>query len=1244
MDKGELIRTLNEALAVASTSNWTVLPGIEQCPTCDVLLNTPAFAAFFAVVDPKGSVAEWAERAQREIAELRHSEARWDHDLELVLVADESQVRGELAAVRKVLANRYTCRKFVLSVNGRPLRELLQSMPFWPPAELLAGPGTLVGSGIRALQGFDPSLITHIASYSPGVDSIAGSVIEGRYALHHAPAEQKATRARAVQRTEGIRLTGLDIAEFRGIRQLNHADMSFGADVVVVYGPNGVGKTSIADAFEWAVTGEVGRLSKYKQDSGLPDLLSHVLSQGASAKVVCHLGNRKVIGREHLARGTYATIGGKHASDNRDLIDAVVGTTAPTGGTRLTIGALRDLFRGSHLLGQHSMREFLTQTSADERFNILTSMIGAEEFVRFRQKTTDIRKRVESACRTHGVAMDQDGLRLREVNRRVEAAESELGQLKVLLGSTLAPETAIAELLGVAGRHGCSLAEDDLTSLEHEPLHQRLEFVRIQMEPLLASRRKEAAERVTRLRDIEAAAASYRGALAATATLRRQCSESEASAAQLQVKVQEGQASAPNAKQRVRELTNALQTATESHSRLAWLSVKIQELYQHRLRVDQIGAHLVQVTAQAKQGRDQSAEADQSLGNERRRLDALGQTAAKLSAAKTMVDSLRNRLVQMIAPLVGEIAGLTEREASLATELPAIAAKGQTARGRLRQVQADVERLQNGQAALTRQHGERQGALSTLAELVQSATCPLCGHAFDTAEKLKQEIAKQLAMVPYELRNVQQALQAALPQAQEAAQAAAAAEAALGQATKAIETTRQKKVDLARSVTAFMAECAGVGVDLPSDDPSRWSHLLEEASEARSPATLSAELAVARANIAGLENRASQLRANASTQASALSESELQAASARAALQQLEQEIVSQGFQLTTLPPPDEMGAAIAEALRAIEAARAPLAQAEASQRQDEVQLQEAIASLAKVREVIKTTRHSLDLKESEVSRFELLSAQMNVLPNAPGDAIRQAMGSAQAEVISLDKLEAMRQDLSKLARLEELSHQLDDLRNQQKAQEDRGRVALGKAQQLQQWVTRLDELEREAADQQLGAVGAHVKSLEPAIDLIYRRLNPHPLFGKIRVLVDEDDHTLRILAEAEGNDITVNPPGFFSDAQLNVLAISVFLAGALRQRWSALETIVIDDPIQQLDEMNVCAFLDLIRGLIPAKQFIIFTCSRDFYLLAMDKFSPLNNTRPQSFLAYRLEGVASDELIVHRDMPRKQMPDIQRA
>lgn len=55
-----------------------------------------------------------------------------------------------------------------------------------------------------------------------------------------------------------MRLSKLEIREFRGIRCL---DLEFSPDGILIYGPNGVGKSSILQAIEYLLTGTVERLT-----------------------------------------------------------------------------------------------------------------------------------------------------------------------------------------------------------------------------------------------------------------------------------------------------------------------------------------------------------------------------------------------------------------------------------------------------------------------------------------------------------------------------------------------------------------------------------------------------------------------------------------------------------------------------------------------------------------------------------------------------------------------------------------------------------------------------------------------------------------------------------------------------------------------------------------------------------------------------------------------------------------------
>jgi ABC-type ATPase involved in cell division len=57
----------------------------------------------------------------------------------------------------------------------------------------------------------------------------------------------------------------------------------------------------------------------------------------------------------------------------------------------------------------------------------------------------------------------------------------------------------------------------------------------------------------------------------------------------------------------------------------------------------------------------------------------------------------------------------------------------------------------------------------------------------------------------------------------------------------------------------------------------------------------------------------------------------------------------------------------------------------------------------------------------------------------------------------------------------------------------------------------------------------------------------------------------------------------------------------------SAFQTVFIDDPIQQMDDMNAMSFIDIIMGLSQAgKQIVITTCHSDFFTLINQKMSQL--------------------------------------
>jgi exonuclease SbcC len=126
-------------------------------------------------------------------------------------------------------------------------------------------------------------------------------------------------------------------------------------------------------------------------------------------------------------------------------------------------------------------------------------------------------------------------------------------------------------------------------------------------------------------------------------------------------------------------------------------------------------------------------------------------------------------------------------------------------------------------------------------------------------------------------------------------------------------------------------------------------------------------------------------------------------------------------------------------------------------------------------------------------------------------------------------------------------------------------------------------------------------------INEIYSRIEPHPKLTKIDFSTDFNEKGEPRLLITTGNDNIeekVNPILFLSAGQVNVLSLSIFLAKAFEYGNETIETIFMDDPIQNLSDINVLSFIDLLRTLISKhdKQIVISTHDEKFFRLLQNK------------------------------------------
>lgn len=129
------------------------------------------------------------------------------------------------------------------------------------------------------------------------------------------------------------------------------------------------------------------------------------------------------------------------------------------------------------------------------------------------------------------------------------------------------------------------------------------------------------------------------------------------------------------------------------------------------------------------------------------------------------------------------------------------------------------------------------------------------------------------------------------------------------------------------------------------------------------------------------------------------------------------------------------------------------------------------------------------------------------------------------------------------------------------------------------------------------------------AINKVYQMINPHPKMKHISIELDDSEEEqlgLNIYTLNVEKDIKEAPILYFSSAQVNMLSLSIFLAGALEEQ-GEFNTIFMDDPIQHLDGINLLSFIDLLRIITTSldRQVVISTHDERFYKLVSRKIDP---------------------------------------
>lgn len=129
-------------------------------------------------------------------------------------------------------------------------------------------------------------------------------------------------------------------------------------------------------------------------------------------------------------------------------------------------------------------------------------------------------------------------------------------------------------------------------------------------------------------------------------------------------------------------------------------------------------------------------------------------------------------------------------------------------------------------------------------------------------------------------------------------------------------------------------------------------------------------------------------------------------------------------------------------------------------------------------------------------------------------------------------------------------------------------------------------------------------------INELYNRIDPHPEYKEVKFECDFSLTRPRLNvymgSRDEKNDQIV-PNLYFSTAQVNILSFCIFLAKAMFAKTDDgkdVGCIFIDDPIQALDDINILSMIDLLRNVAFTmnRQIVITTHDQNFFGLLQKK------------------------------------------
>lgn len=1111
------------------------------------------------------------------------------------------------------------CRKYVIRAVGEvdAQRDELLRLPFLPLRSSDEHGPRRPQSAQDFLQSAGLSATLARKFVEPGhrsAERIAAELRDGLEALPENLDRPRAKQLAPSSPRSHSRLVSLTVEGFRAYRDLYTFDLD--ASVVVLYGPNGLGKTSLFDAIDYAATGRIGRLCNRQRRSqtDFSRIATHLDKTPGSGSVDLTVRNSKATNPDRdwkLQRSTgnwsTAWIDGDEV-DRKGVINKLTQATWVDSSPRQQ--TLETLFRATHLFGQGE-QELLTEFEKDSVIpeSFISEMLALQDYSQGIAKVSEV---------TTALSNDRSAAnsRLSELNQQRDSLISAL-PAALPVDADAAQQMPIEDAVEDLRKQVSSSRDIDPLPSDASSTATFKEWLEI-----VSARLTAADQRIHSIRSLQAELPNYERLARESAGLQVQIKQIDATLDEIQKQekklsseidttsslLSKAEADRLQQEQKRRDLRQLVEVETERKE----LEKKIQGLQEERDRQlkakADADASLLSSEASLSQALSEVSEAERAtLSNQTRRVEARD-LLSDFSQFRSDVDASfesSNQLVQLNQNL--ETAKTLEREGAAG----ALEAK------RLREaLLPDYERALAQQAELGR-------LLDSIQVHIHDNACPLCGSEFESVEMLLSQIRthRQAASLG---TDITLRYKESVSRESHADAVHRSAKANLAAAVGALADLTKRRDAIEKRLAAYRSRLASASIE--SSDTNRALTVRNE-ELGRELEALTIRAAQANENLKGVQtSRAQETTKRDSSQA--------RVAALDKEIRELNNTIGRLNSRLLQgLGGASSSKEALDLRINAIAEEIAKIVLLE-EQLQSQRQTQRDLLNAAQIRKQTPSSQRDQALSRlNEVSKplieyrnrlrsYDLgddvtLESLNRILSKEERDATASLKTLEQGRVI-VDAMQARELRLQ----IRERQAELDGLN--QEIQTLETRIA-----QLAKGLTACGAIERLLQRERQAAIERHIAAYGPMITTIQQRLRSVYGFGGVRLEARGGEATVQV--EWRNKNVHVPPTDFFSDSQRQILMLSIFLAGGLRQNWSGFAPMLLDDPVTHFDDLNAYGFVELVRGIISTSpdesQLIISTCEDRLFSLMQKKFSRL----PSGAIFYEFMGMSENGPMVER-------------